>query len=204
MLLVGREKSFKNDFEAEDIYNIWENYCKKNCPNLLEKVPIKEIYFERLGGGFGGLDYVKKDNFEEHLLMMEKTPDDFLHGLNNNRIGICETIELLKQAGSDKRTLAAIWMIAFYLTIKEELPRKWCGKIYNAFERIELMLVKEDYNVDLCWSAGTKKLIPEILYSDYIYENIEINTLEDLIEMIALNCAYFLEEYYIVNYYSKK
>ncbi len=204
MLLVGRERSFKNCFEAEDVFNIWEKYCRKNCPNLLEKVPIKEIYFERLGGGFGGLDYVKKDNFEEHLLIMEKTPDDFLHGLNNNRIGTCETIEMLEQAGDDKRTLAAIWILAFYMTIKKDIPRKWCGKIYNAFKRMEFVLLKEHYKTSIYWSHGTKKHIPEILYSDYIYENVEINTLEDLIEIIALNCAYFLEEYYIVNYYSKK
>lgn len=203
MVLAGRNTWYKNEFEAEDVYKIWEKCCQEQFPNLLKKIEVKNIYFEyHEGGEFYGLDYIKKERLAEHLWLMENIPDDFLHQLNNNRVGTLETLDMLVEARDDTKMLATIWMCAFCLCMKENLPKEWCGKIYGAINRIEKILPKTNDKMEIYWRHGTKRHLPEILYSKYIYENLKINTLEDLIEMIALNCAYILEEYDIVNYYS--
>jgi len=91
----------------------------------------------------------------------------------------------------DEEERAAVWMCAF----AKEVMENHTGNIFRIAD--QLWKVSNDFLSEryFMWHHAMRKLVPEMFVKDLLSENIQINTVESIIDLASLNAALILHEY---------
>ena len=188
------------DITWEQLYKCWE-YQMWNTPAILKSPFIfEEINLEYTGEEFiYGYDWLARAQLQNRKKMLEKDATQFLFFTNPSNKGTRHTLQMLSEAKTNEE-IAAIWI---YATAFELLQNDLCCKSRKFV--YEICHVTQRYISErFCfWHHAMRKLIPEI-YTNCLVREIKFESIESIIEIIALNAALIRYEYVPVLYSSLK
>ena len=184
------------EIKWKDLVTLWTHCCINN-PILEEEMPVEIIKckaYQEFSCVYG-YDFILKN---EVLRIRRNIDSHLLFGTPTNK-GTLQTINMLRSAKDDEERMA-IWCAAFAKDMQERGIRLKQNKNYLFWleEKCESFLRERFY----IWHHAMKRLTPDIYYGYNICDGIKIETLQALIELIALNAKMVLQDYQLVLYSS--
>lgn len=188
------------DITWEKLYECWEYYMW-NAPSILKSpITFEEVHIEYNRDGFiYGYDWLSHAKLQERKKIIENDVNQFLYFTQPSNKGTIHTLQMLAEGKNDEET-AAIWMYAIAFEMLQNGLHGKARKYVNQICHVSQRFLFERF---CFWHHAMRKLVPEI-YTNYLIRETEFESIESIIEIIALNAALIRHEYVPVLYSSLK
>lgn len=181
-----------DSFTWEQVYSHWQHNYYFGPSILHNPIIPREIHVEynRPDEIFYGYDWISNDEYERRKEIISTNPTQFLYFTEPTNKGTIHTLRMLVDA-KDEEERAAVWMCAF----AKEVMENHTGNIFRIAD--QLWKVSNDFLSEryYMWHHAMRKLVPEMFVKDLLSENVQINTVESIIDLASLNAALILHEY---------
>ena len=188
------------DITWEKLYKCWGNYMW-NAPSILKSpIAFEEIHIEYNRDGFiYGYDWISHEKLEERKKIIENDVTQFLYFTQPSNKGTIHTLQMLLEAETSEE-IAAIWIYAITFEMLQNGLQGKSRKRLHQICRVTRQFLSERF---CFWHHAMRKLVPEI-YTNYLFDEVEFESFESIIEIIVLNAALIRHEYTPVLYTSLK
>lgn len=197
------EKDSTNGKEFDEIYGYWKIHASRINKKLLGDLEIESIDFtyELNGEAIKGYDWINKIDYQKRIDFVINKPVQFLLVGEFENKGTLRTVELLDTFKRNNEEIATIWLLAFIKEIEDVLPRNWHGEQYRMIKNIEIILSERLPRAQYyLWHHAMKKLLPEIIFSNFLLESMTLEACSEFIELAVLNISHIVNSYSAVHY----
>ncbi len=185
----------------EEVYSLW-NYERHNFSDMLSAPITAETVFVKYNqkGYIYGFDWLQNDAAQARKELIENNPLEFLYFTPPTNKGTIQTAEMLLDAQNEE-DLAAIWIAATANELYERRYGKGIGQYADMLHMAAYEFLKSRYYL---WHHAMKRLVPEILISRSVLDNIVCRDAAPIISLIQMNTVLLKNSWRILKYSSLK
>lgn len=185
----------------EDVYSLWKQNSYQ-FPEILTDPSFAETIFVQYNreGCIYGYDWLTVKEAEARKKLIMKNPIEFLYLTKPSNKGTIQTAQML-MAAKNQEEKVAIWIAATANELLECSFESRIGKYAKILEMTARGFLRNRYQI---WHHAMRKLVPEIMISYNILDNLICKDFDVAMELIQLNTLLIQNNYKILLYSSLK
>jgi len=190
-----------DDVKWNDIYAKWKYENFNYSGKLSAPMSVEEIFVEYNREGYiYGYDWLENEDVQPRKNLIKRSPIEFLYFTEKSNKGTIRTAEMLVEAENEEE-IAAIWIAATAKELCEYKGDIKIGRYASALYYGTSGFLRERYYL---WHHAMRRLVPEIMISRTVLNNMVFKDVESVIGIIAMNTLLLKDNWTIVRYTSLK